>query len=173
MKKIFSIIALAAGAFGLTGCTDFLDQQSPSEQTDASVWESTYYTSLRVNKLFGDMMQDRTYSQDLGIVWRMNSDCELVDGLGSNAYNTSSERGGMNYNLDPGWARLSDVWTNLYGTIEDANLNIRGIRNSSLINGGGNNQKAMERYLGESLTIRALSYLELVRFYGDSRRPAT
>ena len=167
MKKIFSIIALAAGAFGLTGCTDFLDQQSPSEQTDASVWESTYYTSLRVNKLFGDMMQDRTYSQDLGIVWRMNSDCELVDGLGSNAYNTSSERGGMNYNLDPGWARLSDVWTNLYGTIEDANLNIRGIRNSSLINGGGNNQKAMERYLGESLTIRALSYLELVRFYGD------
>lgn len=167
MRKIFSIIALAAGTIGLTGCTDFLDQQSPSEQTDASVWESTYYTSLRVNKLFGGMMQDRTYSQDLGIVWRMNSDCELVDGLGDNAYNTSSERGGMNYNLDPGWARLSDVWTNLYSIIEDANLNIRGIRGSSLINGGGSNQKAMERYLGESLTIRALTYLELVRFYGD------
>lgn len=167
MKKILSIIALATATIGLTGCTDFLDQQSPSEQTDASVWESTYYTSLRVNKLFGDMMQDRTYSQDLGIVWRMNSDCELVDGLGDNAYNTSSERGGMNYNLDPGWARLSDVWTNLYGTIEDANLNIRGIRASSLITAGGTNQKAMERYLGESLTIRALTYLELVRFYGD------
>ena len=65
MKKIFSIIALAAGAFGLTGCTDFLDQQSPSEQTDASVWESTYYTSLRVNKLFGDMMHRMAHEQRL------------------------------------------------------------------------------------------------------------
>ena len=165
MKKIFSIIAVSMGFFGMTSCSDFLDQNSPSELTDATVWESTYYTELRVNKLFGGMMQDRTYSQDLGIVWRMNSDCELVDGLGSNAYNTSSERGGMNYNLDPGWSRVSDVWTNLYSIIEDANLNIKGIRGSSLLTAGGSNQKAMERYLGESLTIRALTYLELVRFY--------
>ncbi len=167
MNKLFSIIALSVGMASMTSCSDFLDQTSPSEQSDATVWESTYYTGLRVNKLFGGMMQDRTYSQDLGIVWRMNSDCELVDGLGSNAYNTSSERGAMNYNMDPGWARVQQVWENLYSIIEDANLNIKGIRGSSLITGGGANQRAMERYLGESLTIRALTYLELIRFYGD------
>ena len=42
------------------------------------------------------MAQDRTYAQDLSIVWNLNSDCELIDGLGSNATNTSSERGNMN-----------------------------------------------------------------------------
>ena len=86
MKKIFSIITIAVGALlGTTSCSDFLDQQSPSEHTDADVWESTYYTGLRINKLYGAMGQDRTYSQDLAIVWNMNSDVELVDGLGTNA----------------------------------------------------------------------------------------
>ena len=74
MKKIISIIAIATGVLFCTSCSDFLDQQSPSEHTDADVWESTYYTSLRVNKLYGAMGQDRTYSQDLAIVWNMNSD---------------------------------------------------------------------------------------------------
>ena len=83
MKKLFSIITITVGALlATTSCTDFLDQQSPSEHTDADVWESTYYTGLRVNKLYGAMGQDRTYSQDLAIVWNMNSDVELVDGLG-------------------------------------------------------------------------------------------
>lgn len=167
MKKILSIMALIAAGFGLSSCSDFLDQTSPSEQTDETVWNSTYYTSLRVNKLYGGLGQDRTYSQDLAIVWNMNSDCELVDGLGNDASNTSSERGNMNYNLNPGWVRLTQVWDALYGIIEDANLNITGIRNSALLTAGGANQRAMERYLGESLALRALIYFDLVRFYGD------
>lgn len=167
MKKINSIFALAAGMALMTSCSDFLNQESPSDLSDETVYSSTFFTGTRVNRLYGQMTQDRTYSQDLAIVWNMNSDVELVDGLGSNATNTSSERGAMNYNLDPGWTRLNDNWTNLYGIIEDANLNVRGIRNSSLITAGGNDQRAMERYLGESLVIRALIYYDLVKFYGD------
>lgn len=167
MKKINTIFALAAGMALMTSCSDFLNQESPSDLSDETVYSSTFFTGTRVNRLYGQMTQDRTYSQDLAIVWNMNSDVELVDGLGSNATNTSSERGAMNYNLDPGWTRLNDNWTNLYGIIEDANLNVRGIRNSSLITAGGNDQRAMERYLGESLVIRALIYYDLVKFYGD------
>ncbi len=167
MKKILSILALTAGMFGLTGCSDFLEQTSPSEQTDETVWESTYYTGLRVNKLYGLLTNDRSYSQDLAFVWVMNSDVELVDGLGANASNTSSERGAMNYNLNPGWAKISGVWDMLYSIVEDANLNIAGIKGSSLLTGTGSEAKAMQRYLGESLTLRAMVYLDLVRFFGD------
>ena len=168
MKKIFSIITIAVGAlFATTSCTDFLDQQSPSEHTDADVWESTYYTGLRVNKLYGAMGQDRTYSQDLAIVWNMNSDVELVDGLGTNA-TAVSERGAMNYNMDPGWTKINDLWTAMYGIIEDANVNITNIRASKLLTEGSNSQKAaMQRYLGESLTIRAMVYFDLLRIFGD------
>lgn len=167
MKKIFSTFALSLGVFAMTSCSDFLDQTSPSELADDAVWGSTYYTELRVNRLYGQLTNDRSYSQDLSIVWNMNSDIELVDGLGDNAYNTSSERGAMNYNLDPGWSKIGDVWTMLYGIIEDANLNIDGIRGSDLLTKGGEKQKLMEQYLGESLTLRAMIYFDLVRYFGD------
>lgn len=160
-------MALVAGVIGWSSCSDFLDQTSPSEQTDESVWNSLFYTSARVNKVYGGLGQDRTYSQDLAITWNMNSDIELVDGLGNDATNTSSERGNMNYNFSPGWSRLSDVWTAMYGVIEDANLNVEGIRGSALFTGGGSDQTAMERYLGETLTLRAMVYFDLVRYFGD------
>lgn len=167
MKKILSIITIAAGALLTTSCSDFLDQSSESEHSNADVWESPYYTGLRVNKLYGAMGQDRTYSQDLAIVWNMNSDCEFVDGLGTNA-TAVSERGAMNYNMSPGWSKINDLWTTMYGIIEDANVNIANIRNSSQLESGSSSDKAaMKRYLGESLTIRAMVYFDLLRIFGD------
>lgn len=168
MNKIYPIAALALGLVGLSGCDDFLDQNSESELNTETVYNSVYYTSLRVNKVYGLLGQDQTYSQIIPIVSSTNSDVELVDGLGANA-TASSERGVMNYNAtasswEKGQAR---VWTGLYGVIEDCNLNIEGIRGSSLINAGGSTQKSMERYLGESLTLRAMAYLDLIRLFGD------
>lgn len=167
MKKIFSIIALAVGAYAMSSCSDFLEQDSPSEMNTETVYNSTYYTGLRVNKIYGGLLQDRSYAQDLSIKWGLNSDCELVDGLGDNAYNTSHERGNMNYNMSPGWAQISGVWDALFGVIEDANLTIEGIRNSPLFKAGGSDQKTMERYLGEALTLRAMVYFDMVRYWGD------
>ena len=166
MNKILYAFALA-GVLGMSSCSDFLDQTSPSEMTADNTYASPYYTNLRVNKLYGGMGQDRTYSQDLAIVWGLNSDCELVDGLGNNATNTSNERGNMNYNMDPGWSKISGVWDAEYGIIEDANQIIEGIRNSATLTAGGANQKSMERSLGEALTIRAMIYFDLVRYFGD------
>lgn len=168
MKKILSFFAVSLGLFGMTSCSDFLDQKSDSELSGEVVWESPYYTQLRVNQLYGKLTNDRSYSQDLSIVWCMNSDIELVDGLGDNAYNTSNERGAMNYNLDPGWSKIGDVWTMLYGIIEDCNLNIDGIRSSSIIaKEKGSDKDEMLQYLGESLTLRAMIYFDLVRYFGD------
>lgn len=166
MKKILSIIALAAGVAGLSSCSDFLDQSSPSEHTDGNTWTSTYYTGLRVNKVYGGLAQDRTYAQDIPIKWGTNSDCELVDGLGSTAY-ASTYRGVGNYNVTPGFSNLSGSWDAMYGIIEDANLNIEGIRGSALLTGGGSEQKEMERYLGECLTLRAMVYFDMLRYFGD------
>ena len=168
MNKIFSKVLVALGAATLVSCSDFLDQKSPSELENSNVYGSTYYTGLRVNKIYGGLTQDRTYSQDLAIVWNLNSDIELVDGLGSDATNATSERGNMNYNADPGWSKISGVWDALYGVIEDANDVVDGVNNSDLYQNGSKSDKAtMGRYLGEALTLRAQCYLDLVRFFGD------
>ena len=168
MKKIISAACIAMGVISMSSCSDFLDQKSPSELETTDVYNSTYYTELRVNKIYGGLTQDRTYSQDLAIVWNLNSDIELVDGLGDDATNTTSERGNMNYNASPAWSKISGVWDAIYGVIEDANDVVAGVRNSNLLtNGSTSEQQAMKRYLGEALTLRAMCYLDLVRFFGD------
>lgn len=166
MNKIFYAFALA-GVLGLSSCSDFLDQTSPSEMTADNTYASPYYTSLRVNKLYGAMGQDRTYAGDFTIKACLNSDIELVDGIGNTATDKTSERGNMNYNSDPGWSQLSGEWDAMYGIIEDANQIIEGVRNSETLKAGGANQHAMERYLGEALTIRAMIYFDLIRYFGD------
>ena len=168
MKKIISAACIAMGVISMSSCSDFLDQKSPSELETTDVYNSTYYTELRVNKIYGGLTQDRTYSQDLAIVWNLNSDIELVDGLGDDATNTTSERGNMNYNASPAWSKISGVWDAIYGVIEDANDVVAGVRNSNLLaNGSTSELQAMKRYLGEALTLRAMCYLDLVRFFGD------
>lgn len=166
MKKILSIMALTC-AFGMSSCSDFLDQKSESDMDGDVVFDSEYYTGLRVNKLYGALAQDRTYSQDIPIKWGSNTDCELVDGLGQNAYNETHYRGVGNYNVNPGFGNLNGSWTAMYGIIEDANINIEGIQNSSLLTVGGSTQKAVERYLGECKTMRAMIYFDLLRYFGD------
>lgn len=167
MKHIIKTFCLAIGILSTTSCSDFLDQTAPSELPQNSVFESVAYTGFAINKLYGDMAQDETYSQYLPIIWGLNSDCELVDGLGSDTQNTAHNRGAMNYNVSPGWSDIAKMWDAMYGIIENANLAINGIENSPLIAEGNENRTTMLRYKGEALTIRAMIYFDLIRIFGD------
>ncbi|MDR1882695.1 MAG: RagB/SusD family nutrient uptake outer membrane protein [Prevotella sp.] len=167
MKNIIKTIALSAGILGLSACSDFLDQSSPSELTKDLVFESTYYTGLTINKLYGEMSLDQTYSQYIPVIWGTNTDCELIDGLGGDATNTANERGNMNYNASPGWGNIAKLWDAMYGMIENANLTIEGINGSALAQSGGSDGNTMLRFKGEALAVRAMLYFDLVRFFGD------
>lgn len=167
MKHIIKTFCLAIGILSTTSCSDFLDQTAPSELPQNSVFESVAYTGFAINKLYGDMAQDETYSQYLPIIWGLNSDCELIDGLGSDTQNTAHNRGAMNYNVSPGWSDIAKMWDAMYGIIENANLAIDGIENSPLIAEGNENRTTMLRYKGEALTIRAMIYFDLIRIFGD------
>lgn len=167
MKKILSITAFAVGTLALASCSDFLEQTSPSEMNNTTVYGSTYYTGLRVNQIYGGMGQDRTYSQDWIITTNINSDIELVNGLGDEAMKQNDARGSGNYNISTGWANLTDQWTKMYGIIEDCNDVIEGVRNSSLFDEDNPNHDEMGRYLGEALTMRAMVYFDMVRYWGD------
>ena len=109
MKNIVKIFVLATGALTVSACSDFLEQNSPSDLTSETISQSSYYTGLTVNKIYGDLTNDITYSQAIPIIWGLNSDCELVDGLGDDAVNPTSERGNMNFNANPAWSKLMDM----------------------------------------------------------------
>lgn len=168
MKKILSAAFISLGALSLVGCSDFLEQTSPSEQNTETVYNSVYYTGLVVNKIYGNMGRDYTYSQVIPIIWGAGTDTELIDGLGSGV-ETVSERGYMNYRMSAaGWSRIGGWWTDNFGLSEYCNLVIEGVSNSDLLeNGSASEQKAMQRYLGEALTLRAMNYLDIIRMWGD------
>ena len=152
MKKILGIAALSMGVM-LTSCSDFLDQKADSALDQENVFNSSYFTGLEINKIYGDFGQDNMYANRMTISYGANTDTELIDGLGSTS-TSSNERGYMNYNgTAGGWANLGTTWTNIYGCIEYCNKAIEGIRNSTIAE-----ETAMKRYLGEVLTLRAVPY---------------
>ena len=167
MKKILSLSALAVGVITLASCSDFLDQTSPSELSNTTVYGSTYYTGLRVNQIYGGMGQDRTYAQDFAITSNLNSDIEFVDGVESDSYRETGARGEGNFYMDPGYSRLGDRWTDMYGIIEDCNDVIEGVRTSPLFAEDAPEHDEMGRYLGEALAIRAMVYFDMLRTWGD------
>ncbi len=168
MKNIFKNFLLGAAAVGvMSSCNDFLTQSSPSELTEENVFNSLYYANNVLNKVYGELTLDQTYSQYFSINWNLNSDYELVDGLGSTAEDTSSDRGNMNYNQNPGWANLSRAWDNMFSVIEYANLVVNGINNSKLLSEDDTTVKEALKIKAEAQTLRAMVYLDLIRNFGD------
>lgn len=168
MKKIFSYIAVAVAALSMVSCSDFLDKTSESQQSTETTYESPYYTGLVVNKIYGLLSRDYTYSQVIPIIWGANTDTELIDGLGSGV-ETASERGVMNYRMSESfWPRIGDWWKDYYDVIEYCNLVVSGVRGSSLYQNGSTSDKTtMGYYLGEALTLRAMMYLDIIRMWGN------
>lgn len=153
----------------MSSCSDFLEQSSPSEQTDETIWNSEFFMNARINQMYAGLINgDRTYDQDIPIKWGTNTDVELVDGLGANATLPTHYRGVGNYSGTSAFTNFANSWDDMYGIIEDANNNIEGLRGSSLLTNGTESEKAMmQRYLGECLTIRAMVYFDLLRYWGD------
>ena len=169
MKKIFKSFAIVGiGAIILTSCSDLLDQTSPSEMTGDAVFNSTTYTQQALNKVYAGLTKDETYVQSVPIHFGMNSDIELVDGLGATNSNSNNERGTCNYNPQLSWSKLNNNWKGMYEAIENANIVVEGIeKGSALIAEGNASRSKVLMFKGEALTLRAMLYLDLIRTYGD------
>lgn len=168
MKNILKTFAIAGiSAATLASCSDFLNQTSPSEMTGDAVFNSTTYTQQALNKVYAGLTDDATYVQSIPIHFGMNSDIELVDGLGETNANSSNERGTCNYNPQLDWSKLNNNWKKMYEAIENANIVIEGVENSELTAEDNTSRKKMLMFKGEALTLRAMLYLDLVRTYGD------
>ncbi|WP_308589631.1 RagB/SusD family nutrient uptake outer membrane protein, partial [uncultured Prevotella sp.] len=170
MKNIIKTIVFGGAALvAFSSCSDFLDQKSPSDTDASNVWQSTYYTQNVLNKAYGLLCEDYTYSQVLCYTFMTNSDVEFANAYGeSNAKAEGKGRDLNNYyaDNDASFAKTRDAWDHIYESIEYCNNIITGL-NGIDAQTTDKTEKQLLQYKGEALTLRAMLYHELVRNWGD------
>ena len=170
MKNIIKTIVFGGAALvAFSSCSDFLDQKSPSDTDASNVWQSTYYTQNVLNKAYGLLCEDYTYSQVFCYTFMTNSDVEFANAYGeSNAKAEGKGRDLNNYyaDNDASFAKTRDAWDHIYESIEYCNNIITGL-NGIDAQTTDKTEKQLLQYKGEALTLRAMLYHELVRNWGD------
>ncbi len=161
MKKIHYILLLAA-AFVTVSCEkDFFETTSPSAM-DASVFKSADLTEQTIVAIYNTFCEDKSFRNRLcGGYVAMNTDIEYCNKGSGQAKEASV------YALSKGTGDLStsngkDPWAYLNSAVERCNVVIDGIRQYS-----DTTNDDFRYLLGEALTLRAFSYLEMVKLWGD------
>lgn len=162
--KILKNVCIVCAVCGLTtGCSDFLDTESPSQQTSQVIYENEGMARAAVMGVYSDLAGTYVYGQKMSVNWQGVSDIELASGYNNDpSKELTSDTGAANYYSD--WYNHTIQWQYIFTMAERASTAVEGIRNSEAFKSGN---KAMVRYLGEALTLRSLSYFELVRRWGD------
>jgi hypothetical protein len=159
MKNIKSIII--ACVFFTVSCDNFLDTESKSKFTEDTVFGNLDYATKSVMSIYNSMMMTDTYETTLGYLYPMDNDIEFKAGV-------NDADGGARlcrYQADDNNSRLANTWNLLYQSIERANICIDNLPECPIWN--GEYASEVHRLYGESLTLRALCYHELIRNWGD------
>ena len=158
-----SFLLLAPCSLLLTSCSDFLDTESPSQQTSQVIFENEGMARSAIMGVYSDLAGTYVYGQKMSVNWQGVSDIELASGYNNDpSKELTSDTGAANFYSD--WYNHTIQWQYIFKMAERASTAVEGIRNSASFKSGN---KVMARYLGEALTLRSLAYFELVRRWGD------
>jgi hypothetical protein len=166
MKRIIIIAGIAfSGLF--TSCQDVADEMLTTK-SESTIKEELLYSSLDLTKGAVDgikvpFAETNSYRGRFLTYYGLNSDTEWYNSLSDKAdekidlynYNVHANNGQMN--------TVDNVWAMSYAGIERANLCIQGIRKYGNPTPGSD----FGQLLGESLTLRAIYYADLLRSFGD------
>lgn len=151
---------LGALALTLLACEkNFFSTESPSAM-DEAVFKSADLTEQAIGAVYNAFGEDKSFRNRLcGGYVAMNTDIEHCS--------KSEDAEYAAYNMTGGTGNLStsngkDPWAYLNSAIERCNVVIDGIRKHS-----DTTNVTFKYLLGETLTLRAFCYLEMVKLWGD------
>jgi hypothetical protein len=150
-------------AFGMNGCSDFLDPDSLSTYDTDYIFSNVDDARKATNAIYAHFGQDAFRS-------RLSSNMQGNTDIEANGDLTST---GARYELWGLKAKennddLRVVWEVAYRAIRDCNIVIDGIHNSSSYNSTDTALVAdLNQFLGEAYTVRAYWYSMLIFTFGD------
>jgi hypothetical protein len=164
--SIFRITGLLLAVFFLLvgSCKKYLEPAAVSSFSPDYVFSNVQNAQKAVLGAYQDLEGDNGYGIRISMYFPYDND-EMIGmhQIGDN------DRGDIaHYNANAGNAQLYSPWNQLYQGIERANICIYNIPKMALYTTGNQAQIGeLKRLYGESLTLRAQYYFELVRNWGD------
>jgi hypothetical protein len=154
--KIFlSGIILAA-----TGCSDFLDEEDPSNLTPESFYTIPDHAEAAIAAVYDDT---RFYGDGAGI---FSSNWQLLEAPTGTSTTETAQNSDLNnlYSLtwDGNTGHIRNWWRGIYKLIANANLVLAEVPDITPMD-----EAQKSRILGEAKFIRAWSYFYAVRLWGD------
>ena len=165
MKIKYVFTALLAGAT-LMSCNDYLDVESESQYNDKVVFSNTPLAENTVISIYSWFAATNSHRARYMPYYGMNTDAECYFDMAQPSsdnktslctYSAFSANNWMASGKDP------NAYTGFFNGIEAANCCIEGIR----AYGNPESNADMAYLLGESLTLRAQYYYDLIRAWGD------
>lgn len=148
MKRYISILSAAVLSLFAVSCENFLEIPSETKFDSSSIFASEDKAEMAVLAAY-----PAGYNREMWYQLGMGTD-EVISTEGS----TNSKNQIGNYVLSGGITG-SSTYTAAYSAIEYANVCIDGLSKMNSINA--------QKLLGECYCIRAMAYLNLVRYWGD------
>ena len=161
MKKILSIVSVAAVAFAMTSCSDFLDKEIQGYATDENYYDTQYKMQTVLNAAYDVLQSDKYWDQE----WRFG------EGMGDNVRNTdeglSSQMGQLvlfRFTTSNTW--ILQRWEVNYEGIHRANQVIANINRIKLSTSQYSAYTSIRYILAQAKFLRALYYFNLVKSFG-------
>jgi hypothetical protein len=158
--KAFSLLVTAAFMTGISGCSDFLEEQDPSNLTPDSYYTIPDHAEAALAAVYADM---RFIGSDGGI---FSSTWQLLEAPTGTSTTETAQNSDLNnlYGLiyDGRTQHLINYWNGLYRVVANANLVIDRVPGINPMD-----EVQRKKVLGEARFLRAWAYFYLVRLWGD------
>jgi starch-binding outer membrane protein, SusD/RagB family len=165
-KNCLPVVFLLLTVAGMVSCKKYLEVEPVSSFGDDYVFSNVVNAEKAVLGVYNRLTGDQAYGIRISMYYAYDDD--LMMGQGSTPYPDGERREIAHYSVKANNTQLPGPFNQLYGGIERANICIYNIPKMDMYtNGSASDQKALQRLYGESLTLRAQFYLELLRNWGD------
>lgn len=163
IKDLFKVLLCGAILLGPTSCSDFLDEQDPSNLQPDVFYTLPDHAEAAVAATYAEL---RFYGESAGIFsanWQM---LEAVTGTATTETGQNSDLNNL-YSLtyDGNTAHINNWWNGLYRIIANANLAIEKIPGIPF---PAANEAQKVKLIGEARFLRAWAYFNVVRLWGDA-----
>jgi hypothetical protein len=146
--NIFYLLALVV----ISGCSkSFLDQKPYTSFPIDEAIKTEAEMGAAMNGVYASMRGAAVWGRNLPVFGDLMADNVYISSLNSGRYLIQN-----NYTTTQATAEPTDTWTGIYATIKNANVVINADILSSPVS---------DQLRGEALTVRALSYFDLVRWF--------